>query len=125
MGFNNLTVRTKLTLAFGFLAALVLLVSALAVQALSESNERFSKYVNGVNARALLSERVRTAVDRRAIAARNLVLVTKPSDIDLEKAAVTQAHDDVQSRLGKLKALTAQAGDTDARARPGCRHRPH
>jgi methyl-accepting chemotaxis protein-1 (serine sensor receptor) len=117
MGINNLTVRTKLTLAFGFLAALVLLVSALAVQALSESNARFSKYVNGVNARALLSERVRTAVDRRAIAARNLVLVTKPSDIDLEKAAVTQAHEDVQSRLSKLKELTAQAGDIDDRAR--------
>ena len=117
MSSNHLTVRAKLTLAFGFLAGLVLLVSALAVQALSESNERFSKYVNGVNARALLSERVRTAVDRRAIAARNLVLVTKQSDIDLEKAAVTQAHEDVQSRLGKLKELTAQAGDTDDRAR--------
>ncbi|MCT7318178.1 methyl-accepting chemotaxis protein [Ralstonia sp. CHL-2022] len=117
MSINNLTVRAKLTVAFGFLAGLVLLVSALAVQALSESNGRFSKYVNDINARATLAEEVRTAVDRRAIAARNLVLVTKPSDIDLEKAAVTQAHEDVQSRLSKLKDLIAQVRDADDRAR--------
>src|SRR5689334_7173625 len=40
MSINTLTVRAKLTVAFGFLAGLVLLVSALAVQALSESNGR-------------------------------------------------------------------------------------
>ena len=76
MNFQHLTVRAKLTMAFGLLAGLVLLVSALAVQSLSAANDRVAEYVSGINARAALAEQVRAAVDRRAIAARNLVLVT-------------------------------------------------
>jgi hypothetical protein len=34
---------------------------------------------------------VRTAIDRRAIAARDMVLVTKPQDVELEKAGVMRA----------------------------------
>lgn len=41
---------------------------------------------------------------------RNLVLVTKPEDLVVEKAAVTEAHADMQERLAKLKAM-AQAPD--------------
>lgn len=117
MDRKNWTVRTKLTLAFGVLAALVLVVSALAVHSLSAANERFAGYVNGISARAGLAEQVRTAVDRRAIAARNLVLVTKSSDIDLEKSAVTQAHEDVQARLRELKEMMARAPDADNEGR--------
>ncbi|KVT40122.1 hypothetical protein WK51_12525 [Burkholderia ubonensis] len=49
----------------------VVIVSVMALNALSDANDEFSRYVNGVNARASLSAQVRTAVDRRAIAARN------------------------------------------------------
>jgi methyl-accepting chemotaxis protein-1 (serine sensor receptor) len=59
---------------------------------------------------------VRSAVDRRAVAARNLVLVTKPEDLAAEKAAVTKAHEDVQTRLAALK-QAAQAPDVSEQAR--------
>ena len=49
---NDMTVRAKLTLAFGGLAMMVLLVAGMAVKMLSDVNERFDKYVNGINARA-------------------------------------------------------------------------
>ncbi|WP_118183931.1 methyl-accepting chemotaxis protein [Paraburkholderia phosphatilytica] len=113
MGMGNMTVRNRLSIAFGSLAALVVLVSVLALNALSSENARFDTYVNGISARAELSEKVRTAVDRRAIAARNLVLVTKADDIALEKAAVTQSHEDVQSALTQLKDRVANSGDSD------------
>ncbi len=63
---------------------------------------------------------VRTAVDRRAIAARNIVLVTEPADVELEKAEVLRAHDDVQQRLKTLKDMVetaARTGDTSEAAR--------
>ncbi|MFZ4289291.1 methyl-accepting chemotaxis protein [Variovorax sp. HJSM1_2] len=104
------TVRAKLTTAFGGLAILVLLTSGLAVRELGNANRMFVGFVDGIQARAELAEQVRTAVDRRAIAARNLVLVTRPADIAVEKAAVVEAHQDVQTRLAKLKEQMAQPG---------------
>jgi len=117
MNLANMTVKAKLSAGFGALAAIVLVVSGLSVKALNDSNERFSTYVAGINARADMAERVRTAVDRRAIAARNLVLVTTPEDLAVEKADVTQAQQDVQSRLSKLNEMMAAATDTSDKAR--------
>ncbi|WP_088511521.1 methyl-accepting chemotaxis protein [Burkholderia ubonensis] len=111
-----MTIKAKLLGGFGLLAAVVVIVSGMALKALSDTNDEFSRYMNGVNVRAGLSAQVRTAVDRRAIAARNLVLVTKPADFDLELAEVQRAHQDVQERLGKLKDMMT-TGNTTARAR--------
>jgi len=113
----RITIKAKLLGGFGLLAVVVVVVSGMALKALSDTNDEFSRYMNGVNARANLSAQIRTAVDRRAIAARNLVLVTTPSDIQLELAEVQQAHKDVQDRLAKLKDLMANATDTTDRAR--------
>ncbi|WP_176039560.1 methyl-accepting chemotaxis protein [Burkholderia stabilis] len=112
-----MSIKTKLLGGFGLLAAVVVIVSGMALKALSDTNAEFSRYMNGINARANLSAQIRTAVDRRAIAARNLVLVTKPSDVELELAEVNQAHKDVQERLAKLKDMMANATDTSDRAR--------
>ena len=117
MMLSNLTVRGKLTAAFGGLAALVLLVAGLSLKAISDGNERFVGYVTGLNARATLASEVLTAIDRRAIAARNLVLVTTPEDLQVEKALVTKAHEDVQDRLAKLKKMISEASDSSDKAR--------
>ena len=116
MDVKGMTVRTKLTWAFGVLSALVLAVSMFALHALGDANARFSSFVSGINARAQLAEQVRTAVDRRAIAARNLVVVSKQADIDQEKAAVSQAHADVQARLSELR-QSVKASDVSDQAR--------
>jgi methyl-accepting chemotaxis protein len=109
MKFDQLTVRAKLTLAFGGLAAMVLVVAGLSLKAVGDANERFVGYVDGISARALAATSVRAAVYRRAVATRNLVLVTKPADLETEKAAVTTAHADVQQRLGKLNEMVRTA----------------
>jgi methyl-accepting chemotaxis protein len=110
------TVRGKLTAAFGALALLVLLVAGLSVKSLSDANERFVGYVDGVSAQATLAESVRTAVDRRAIAARNLVLVTRPADFEVEKAEVGLAHEDVQKRLALLTETTSHGPHASAQS---------
>jgi methyl-accepting chemotaxis protein-1 (serine sensor receptor) len=113
----RITIKAKLLGGFGLLAAVVVIVSGMALKALSDTNDEFSRYMNGINARANLTAQIRTAVDRRAIAARNLVLVTTPSDLQQELAEVQQAHKDVQDDLAKLKGLMANGTDVTDRAR--------
>ena len=117
MKIARITIKAKLLGGFGLLAAVVVIVSGMALKALSDTNDEFSRYMNGINARANLTAQIRTAVDRRAIAARNLVLVTTPSDLQQELAEVQQAHKDVQDDLAKLKGLMANGTDVTDRAR--------
>jgi methyl-accepting chemotaxis protein-1 (serine sensor receptor) len=114
MNFNNLSVRARLALAFGPLAAMVLAVSVLSLFALSQANTRLIDFVRGVNARAMLADSVRTAVDRRAIAVRNMALATAPDDLAAEKAQAVQAHEDVQSRLARLNEMAQAPGVPEA-----------
>ncbi|WP_233829545.1 methyl-accepting chemotaxis protein [Paraburkholderia sp. ZP32-5] len=117
MNFWQLTVKAKLTAGFGLIAAMVVVLSGLSLKSLGDANDRFANYVDGINARADMAAQIRTAEDRRAIAARNLVLVTKPSDIELEKAAVTLANADVQARMKQLNDMVADASDVTPQAR--------
>lgn len=110
MSWKKMTVKVKLSLAFGGLAFMVLLVSGFAIKTLGDADTRFSSFVGGINARALAAAGVRTAVERRAIAARNLVLVSSPEDIQHEKELVTKAHEDVTSTLAELKRLGKDPG---------------
>ena len=93
MKFTDLRVTTKLMLGFAVLSAIVLLVSALSLHSLGDSNDRFSNYLAGVGTRQRLATDIRGAATNRAIAARNLVLATEARDAELEKAAVLKAHD--------------------------------
>src|ERR1700754_4826850 len=99
MNISNLRVKTKLLLGFAAMALVVLLVSILSVRSLASSNDRFSSYLDGVGKRERMATDVRGAANRRAIAARNLVLVTDPADREAEKAAVTKAHEDMKTSL--------------------------
>lgn len=107
MAIRSWSVKTKLILSFASLALIVMLVTGLALQALAEANSNLVHFVEGINARALLAEQVRTAVDRRAIAARNLVLVGNATDFETEQSEVAKAHADVHQRLDALKKMVA------------------
>lgn len=117
MNLTQMTIKSKLTAGFGVLAAIVVVVSGMSLRALSESTEGFSNFVHGINTRADAANAVRTAVDRRAIAARNLVLVVTPEDLELEKAEVSRAHEDVKARLKLLNDLVTNTKDANDRAR--------
>ncbi len=99
---NNLTVRAKLTWAFGLLALVVLLISGFALRSLSEADQRFDGFVNGIAERTDVAWQMRSAVTHRAIAARNLVLVTSPEDMAVEKEKVLVAHKKTTESMAKL-----------------------
>jgi methyl-accepting chemotaxis protein len=99
---NTLTVRKQLTLAFGLLVFFLIGISILSVRSLSNFNSSFDMYVNGITARANTAHRVRDAIDMRAVAARNLVLVTKPEDMEIEHKLVLQAQAEVVKNMQHL-----------------------
>ena len=108
MSFANMRVRARLMLGFAVMALVVVAVSGLALRSLSQSDARFSDYLEGVAKREELAREVSAAASRRAIAARNLVLVTSGADRDAEKAAVTKAHEEMGAALRKMHdAVTA------------------
>ncbi len=117
MSFKNLSVKTKLTASFGMLAIIVFVISGIALMALSDTNNRFRDYVNGIDARATAAASIRAAVDDRAMAVRNLVLVTTPADIEIEKKAVIDSEKRVQENLAKFNAMVAHAQDMSPAAR--------
>jgi len=108
--WRNISVKAKLTGTLGLLIAVIIGISAYAIQMMREDGAQFRDYVHGIQARADTAHRLREAVDRRAIAARNLALVTKPQDVATEKTAVEQAVADVRKYLGELQALSAKPG---------------
>lgn len=101
------TVKFRLKFAFVLLTALCLFVSIFAKQTLGNANVRFSSYLNEHSAVVKTVMEVRGAVNDRAIAARNLILVTAEADKKTELDAVTAAHDRMQRTLKKLQALVA------------------
>ena len=115
--FNRLTIRKKLIGTFGVLCAVMVVVAMLAIGFLGNAHKQFVNFIEGINARATVASHMRVAVDRRAIAARNLVLVTNPADLETEKAVVLQAHQEVQTTLGELKKMIAAAKDSSEKAR--------
>lgn len=110
---ENFSIRVKLRSAFLTMTAVVVCVSAMSLYSSNQSSRSFTSYLDGVNARANVAAQLRAAVDRRAIAARNIVLVTKDDDLALEKTEVTRAHADVQTHLTELKRLVAKPDASD------------
>jgi methyl-accepting chemotaxis protein len=114
---RTLTIRTRLYIGFLSMAVITVVLSALALYSLGSTTDAFGTYVHGINARAQVAAEIRAAVDRRAIGARNLVLVTSQADVDLETAAVNRAHEQVGIKLKQLNEMIANANDTSETAR--------
>lgn len=110
MKLETMTVRAKLSWAFGGLAAIVLAVSGLAVKSLGEANDRHEEFVKGINARLLQSHQVRSAIYRAAVAVRNLALAATPPERDAERLAGAQAQEQVQQRMDALMKMALEPG---------------
>lgn len=109
--FKHLTVGRKLTYAFAGVVLIQLMVSAFAILSLSSSQKDFDDFVSDEFSRGALARDIRAGASARAIAARNLIILSADSDIQAEKAAVLAAHQKVQDRLAVLQAAVAKAKD--------------
>jgi methyl-accepting chemotaxis protein len=114
---KNLTVKKQLSLAFGALAVLVLIVSLLALRGLGASNDRFSGYVHGAAHRESLAMDVRVFANRRAIGVRDMALVKTAADRDSAKDIAVKAHEELQAALKALNNDVASGTDATDRDR--------
>nr|WP_257757464.1 methyl-accepting chemotaxis protein [Burkholderia glumae] len=117
MSKQNMSVKTKLYGAFAVLAAVVAMVSVISLTMLGSANDRFVQFVSGVDARATTAQQVRNAVNRRAIAARNMAIAVRPADFELEKGVEAQAQQDVEASLAKLNTMIANSRDASEKVR--------
>ncbi|MFT4192812.1 MAG: methyl-accepting chemotaxis protein, partial [Comamonas sp.] len=108
--------RGKLTAAFGLLVLLTVVLSALAILSLGAANARFENYIHGIEARAAMAEQVRSAVQQRAIGARELALIANDDELATQRDQVLRANDTVETRLRQLQSM-AEADDVTPRAR--------
>ena len=105
--------KTKLQISFGFLILAIFIISGFAIQGVSATQQAFENFVSNDFSRGSLARDVQSAADARAVAARNLLLVTKISDIEDEKNAVMRFHRKVQDSLERLRALVKDAKVSD------------
>ena len=104
-----MSIRTRLTATFAALFLIVLAVCGLSWKSLADAENRFSDHVHGLLARGMVAATLRTAVDERAIGVRNLVLVVKAADLEVETANVTRSHKQVGESLAQLNDMLAKA----------------
>lgn len=108
MNFHQLTITSKLTIAFSVLVGMLLGVCVLSVYSLSEAQKDFDGFVSDELSRGGLARDVRAAASARAISARNLILLNGPDDVKAETEAVKAAHARVGERLAMLVKSVAE-----------------
>lgn len=113
---KNLTIGTKLALTLASLVSIAVIIASMGVVLLAASNSRFDSFINGVNLRTHLVEKVRIAVDKRALATRELLLQTNDEHFALEQQAFRAANIEVQDYLARLK-ISVQGRDVPEESR--------
>ena len=103
--------QAKLLAAFGGLAFLVLLTAVLGLRTASNEHAAFAGYVGGPAQRMALANAMIDDANARAIAARNLLLLTDAAQLQAEAVAVKKAHDGVQTHLTQLRDSAAASGN--------------
>ncbi|MFG6462036.1 methyl-accepting chemotaxis protein [Roseateles sp. DXS20W] len=114
---ERLSIKTRLLLVFGLLAASTLLVAALSAQALHAAQQRLDGFVHGLSRRAEVANAFRAAVDQRALAVRNMVVTPDQQHVMAYGADAELAHGTVAKRLKELEALAGPQSDASSKAR--------
>jgi methyl-accepting chemotaxis protein len=117
MKLSQLKVSTRLLVGFGLLTGLLLAVALISFYGLSALNDKLDEIarVNGTQAR--LANELRTSIQDRAIAMRNVVLYTTASDRRAEADRVAKQGELYADAYQKLDRMFAEEAGTDARER--------
>jgi methyl-accepting chemotaxis protein len=105
-----MTLRKRLVLGFGLVMSLMVVIATLAVVDLRDTHTRMRDYVDGSQAAAQMVLSLHSQTQRRAIAARNLVLQTDPAEMRKEHAVVQHAHAEVTELIQRLRAAAVTGG---------------
>ena len=111
MNLHSMSVRNKLALGFGALSVLLVAMATLAYVRMEQDHARFQHYVTYDEARVRLAREVLEATQRRAIGARNMLMIRDAGQLQAEKAEVEIAHREVRTHLAELKKMSEADAD--------------
>jgi methyl-accepting chemotaxis protein len=112
MNMASMKVGTRLGLAFGLVLVLLLSITAFGIYNMDQIQSRLQTIVQINNAKIGLVTEMRSTVSDRAIAVRNLGLLTEMADMqpEVERMKRQEAkYHDAEEKLGKMYALGATA----------------
>jgi len=103
-----MTLRTKLSMSFGVLVALLVALAMAAIYSLSASNQEYETFASETSVRKDLVWGARAASGLRAVAVRNMVLSTTPETLAANKRLAEEQHKIMTERMAKLKERVAR-----------------
>ncbi|WP_186123104.1 methyl-accepting chemotaxis protein [Burkholderia gladioli] len=132
---KNMTISARLIAGFGLLTALLLAVAAIGFYGLSQLNGTLDEIARVNNTETKLANRLRASIQDRAIAVRNLALLTDAQDMAKEAERISkqeQIYADAYQKLSQMfadepgttereKTLLAQIKQDEAAALPAMR----
>jgi methyl-accepting chemotaxis protein len=114
-GFSFVTIKARLILSYALLALAVVLVSAMGLSSLAVSQRNYENQINVVETESALLVTLFDAVNARAIAARNIVLLdAAPDEIAIEKKSVELSFERINASMKALKASLADGDPATA-----------
>ncbi|MBJ9710564.1 methyl-accepting chemotaxis protein [Burkholderia gladioli] len=111
---KNMKVSSRLIIGFGLLTILLLAIAAGAFYGLGQLNSQLDSIARVNNTEARFANQLRASIQDRAIAVRNLALVTDPQDMAREADRITQQeriYADAYQQLSRM--FTDEAGTTE------------
>ncbi|MDN7728306.1 MCP four helix bundle domain-containing protein, partial [Burkholderia gladioli] len=112
---KNTTVSARLITGFGLLTALLLAVAAIGFYGLSQLNGTLNDIARVNNTETRLANRLRSSIQDRAIAVRNLALLTDAQDMAKESERISKQEQIYADAYQKLSQMFADEPSTTER----------
>jgi methyl-accepting chemotaxis protein len=112
-GFGLGSIKARLIFSYMVLVLMVVLVSAMAISNLTTSQRNFEHQVNAIEKQSALLVTLFDAVNARAVAARNIVLLDSEVEIAIEKKSIDVAFERINTSMKTLKTMLG-TGDPEA-----------
>lgn len=106
---KNLNIPTRLTLGFGLVISLLIVVASLGTFGMSRINAALRDITDVNNVEAQLANRMKSTLEQRSIAIRNVVLLTEDKDMARQVEVIRkqeQLYAQAYAQLGHLFATT-------------------
>ncbi|MDT7517590.1 methyl-accepting chemotaxis protein [Rhodoferax sp. TBRC 17660] len=110
---NRWTIKSRLGFGYALLGLAVLVVTIVALNALSKSQANFEKQVDQLDVIQALGNEVLDAANARAVFARNLVIAASDERVQYNKSLIEKAHRNVQTHIKELQAAVSQLDPPD------------
>ncbi|MEC5162031.1 methyl-accepting chemotaxis protein [Janthinobacterium sp. CG_23.3] len=110
MNIAHMKVATRLGIGFALVATLLAIVTGLGINRMAGMRDRMDEIIKVNNVETRLASAMDLTITERALALRNLILLSEPAEIQIEVARIaTQAkkYDDAQGKLGQMFATLA------------------